>query len=828
MRLLAIALLLFGGLQGRRGPIPPDEALKTFRVPPGFRVELVAAEPQVVSPVAMAFDEQGRLYVAEMRDYPNGTPSGTIRLLEDTDGDGRMDKSTLFAENVAFPSGLLCWDGGLFVTCAYEVLYLRDTDGDGKADDRKRIFGGFGRQNAQHVVNGLQFGIDNWIYGSNGLSGGTINGLSLNRSDFRFRPDTREIEPVSGNSQFGNTFDDWGRRFIVRHDSHLIHPVLPRRAAVRQPHLAIPAVEEAISDHGNIPKLHPVSPRDSVFTTDTDSSCAVTIYRGGAFPDEYSGNAFVCEPVMNLVHRDVLVPKGASFTAKRAEADREFFASTDAWSRPVNLSVGPDGALYVCDMYRAVIEHPDYIPKTIQPKLDMEAGKGCGRIYRIVSESAPPQKRPRIGDEKAGALVAHLQSPNAWERTTAQRLILERQTPGAAGPLHGLARDKKSPVTRLHALWTLEGLGELTLDDVARALEDPDPGIREHAIRLAEPKFENARLLRRRVLDLADDPDPRVRFQVALTLGEIRNEEILPVLLQMTLKDAADPWIRTALLTSGAGTPVEWLAALKKHAPEFLEKPASGALELMKALAQVVAAERKEGRAAAWLREAGGGERPRAWQREALSALIGRPEGVKVVVEKLENGQIRPVELDAFHRSELLRHPDAAVRNRAKPLVASKGSEEREELIREITAKMAGLKGDRARGEKVYQTNCATCHRLAGQGKKVGPDLEGVIGRDRAALMVDMLDPNRAMDPSYQVYVVRTTSNEIVNGVLASETPAGVTLRRAGGEESTILRRDIAELKAWPASLMPEGIENNVKAQDFADLLEFLSRPPGK
>jgi putative membrane-bound dehydrogenase-like protein len=905
MRLLALLLLL--GAQDRRGPTPPDEAVKTFRVPAGFRVELVAAEPRVVSPVAIAFDEDGRLYVAEMRDYPLGSPSGTIRLL-----DG--DRTTVFAENVPFPSGLLCWKGGVFATCAYEVLYLKDTDGDGKADERRTVFGGFGRQNAQHVVNGLQFGIDNWITGSNGLSGGTIGGVSLNRCDFRFKPGSSEFEAVSGNSQFGNTFDDWGRRFIVRHDNHIVHPVIPQSAVRRQPHLVLPSVEDAISNHGNIPKLYPVSPRDTVFTTDTDSSCAVTIYRGGAFPADWDGNSFVCEPVMNLVHRDVLAPRGASFTAKRGDADREFFASTDPWSRPVNLAVGPDGALYVCDMYRAVIEHPDYIPKEIQKKLDHKGGRDCGRIYRIVHESARAFQRPQLSRASAAELVAVLEHPNAWWRMTAQRLLVERQDRTAVEPLRALARASTRPLGRLHALWTLEGLGALEGEEVTRALEDPDGNLREQAIRLASTPAILAKL---------DDPEPRVRFQLALSLGALRGVDIVPALVRLTLKDGADPWVRAALLTSGAHLATRWLQELKREGRGFLEGPQPGALELVRALAQVVAAERNLDTAETWILAVRGGEKPLAWQREAisclaplrraglkvdglvetmagwtaaaekavgdggrppaerveaiglltlltpsdfsplvnakepqevqiaavratatpkvlenwpsltgpvrreiLSVLIGRPDGLKTVLERLEKGELRPIELEAFHRDSLLRHPDAAVRTRAKSLLATKGSEEREEVIREISAKLAGLKGDRSRGEKVYLTNCATCHRLAGKGTKVGPDLEGVIGRDSKALLVDLLDPNRAMDPSYRMYVVRTTSNETVNGVLASETPAGVTLRRAGGEETTVLRRDIAEIKAWPASMMPEGIENNVKAQDFADLLEFLSRNP--
>jgi putative heme-binding domain-containing protein len=512
--------------------------------------------------------------------------------------------------------------------------------------------------------------------------------------------------------------------------------------------------------------------------------------------------------------------------------------------------------------------------------------------------------------------VAELENPNGWWRTTAQRLLIDRQDKAALEPLRALAKESKSPLGRLHALWTLAGLSALSDQEILRAMEDSAAGLREHSIRLAELRLAESKPLVRALLERERDPDPRVRFQLALTLGEVPLKEAFDAVVRMTVRDAGDSWTRSALLSAAGQGAAEWVAALPR---DFLERPAPGALELVRSLAQAVAAEGNERRVQAWLEMATTGERPRAWQREALSclpalrragfpaerlldttkawvtraqealadserplservealgllgllapsdfsslvtpkepqelqvaairatpnfrmpgnwanltvpvrrevlsSLLRRLEGVNAVLERLEKGEIRPVELESFHRSELLRHPDAAARARAKALLAPKGSEEREDVLREITSKMSGLKGDRARGEKVYQTSCATCHRLAGQGTKVGPDLEGVLGRDRSALLVDILDPNRAMDPSYQVYVVRTVANETVNGILVTETPAGVTLRRAGGEESTIARRDIAEIKAWPASLMPEGIENNLKAQDFADLLEFL------
>lgn len=910
MRPFALALALLADPQDGRGPVPPEQALQTFRVPDGYVIELVAAEPDVVDPVALAFDEAARLYVAEMRDYPLGPPSGTIRRLEDADGDGRMDRATLFAEGIPFPTSVLPWRGGLLVTCAYEVLYLKDTDGDGKADERRTLLSGFGRQNSQHLLNGLLYGLDNWVYASNGLSGFSAGGAAPRKSDFRFRPDTGEIEPVSGSSQFGNTFDEWGRRFIVRHDNHSIFPVVPQEYLKRAPHVALPAIEDPISDHGRIPRLFPRSPRDSAFTTDTDSSCSITIWRG---------RAYVCEPVLNLVHEDELVPKGASFTARRTRPDSEFLTSTDPWCRPVHLCPGPDGGLYVADMYRAVIEHPDYIPKDIQKKLNLDGGKGCGRIYRVRPRG--PREIRRLHGLSVEALAAALEDENPWVRTTAQRLLVERRDPRAAAAVRTLAAGAGRPVARLHALRTLEGIGALAAADVATALRDDDARVREHAVRLAEPHLET---LSKEILRRAEDPDARVRFQTALTLGGVPGQEALAAVAKVAARDGADPWVRAAAALSASSAPAEFLEAMDLGGP--------GAAELVETLAIAVGTRGDLGEAARWLRTVaskafsaelrraglsavvplrragkdvgaildesgvsawagparqaaldasrpvaeraqsvellallapagaaaeverllsarepaeiqraavralaswpgdpagprlldGWASRTGAVRREILAAVLPRPERVRVLLDRLDRGEMRALDLEPHQRGELLRHPDREIRERARRLLQAAASTDRQEVVREVTAKLAGLAGDAVRGEKVFKTSCATCHRLGGEGTRVGPDLEPAIGRDRATLLVDLLDPNRAMDPAYQVYVIRTASGETVSGIVAADTPAAITLRRAAGEETTVPRPDIAELKAWPASLMPDGLESSLTGQDFADLLAFL------
>src|SRR5436190_6393185 len=410
------ALLGLASSQESVGPLSPKEALKSFKLQPGFRIDLVASEPDVMDPVAMAFDEDGRLYVAEMADYPLGPPSGRIKLLEDTDGDGKIDRVSLFVDKVPYPTGVMPWRGGILVTAAPDILFFKDTDGDGKADVRQVIFTGFSEGNQQHRVNGLLFAYDNWIYGTNGDSGGTVRPgnadgpkVSISGRDYRFRSDFSGFEGVAGRGQFSNTFDDWGNRFINDNSNHIRHTVLPLKYLARNPYLAVASVEEGISDHGTSSVVFPTSklqerPNDHFAAGHFTSACSVTIYRGASFGADVQGNAFCCEPVHNLVHRDLLAPKGASFVAKRAYEKEEFLTSTDNWSRPVNLCSGPDGALYVVDMYRMIIEHPQWIPLEMQKRVDLRAGSDMGRIYRVSAEGAPPAARPKMSTQSAPEL----------------------------------------------------------------------------------------------------------------------------------------------------------------------------------------------------------------------------------------------------------------------------------------------------------------------------------------------------------------------------------------------------------------------------------------
>jgi putative membrane-bound dehydrogenase-like protein len=594
----------------RVAPTEPAEAVKTFRVLHGFRMELLAAEPLVTDPVAMCYDENGAAYVVEMSDYPytdkstdkpfvertTDLPIGRVRLLEDTDADGRFDTSTIFAEGLSWPTGVAPWKGGIYVAATPDVWYLKDTDGDRRADVRRKVFSGFRKFNVQAVINNLKWGLDHRIYGAGASNGGTIREagradakpLQLSRQDFCFDPRVEALELLSGGARFGNTFDDWQNRFVCNIRNPLAHVVLPRRYLARNPLVPVAATMHDAAAAGDTLPVYRASPpepwramrarrwavesgqnyprSETVAEGYFTSASGVTIYRGAAYPRAFYGNMFVGEVSGNLIHRQTVAPDGVTFAARRADEKSEFVASTDNWFRPVNFVNAPDGTLHVLDMYRETIEHPWSIPDDIKALVDLESGRDRGRIYRLAPPGFEPPAPPRLGSADGAELVAQLENPNSWWRDTAHRLLFERQDTTVVEPLRALLRTSDVPVARLHALWSLAGLDQLRRDDLLAALADAAPGMREHAVRLAEPRLAAEPALLDRVLELAGDSHPRVRFQVAFTLGEVSDPRAVARLAEIALRDSADPWIRAAVLSSAADCSSELLRRLTADA----------------------------------------------------------------------------------------------------------------------------------------------------------------------------------------------------------------------------------------------------------------------
>jgi putative membrane-bound dehydrogenase-like protein len=680
-------------------PTPPGEASKTFRVLDGFHMELLAAEPMVASPVAMAYDENGRAYVCEMRDYPytdkthhqrnqeNPTDDaiGSVRLLEDTDGDGVFDKATLFAERLSWPTGVACWKGGVFVAATPDIWYLKDTDGDGRADQRRKIFTGFRKLNVQSVMNSLVWGLDNHIHGAGSSNGGQIRPADqpdakprvMARNDFRFDPVTEHFEVLSGGARFGGTFDDWGHRFLCDIRNPAQHIVLPQRYLARNPSLAVGSVLNDMAESGDQLPVHRISApepwrilranrwageRDIVMPRSelvgagvVTSSSGVTSYRGSAYPERYRGNVFVCECAGNLLYRLQLAPDGPTFKAARVDRNAEMVASTDNWFRPVNFVNAPDGTLHVIDMYRENIEHPWSIPDDIHAAVDLESGRDRGRLWRLTPPNFKPNRLPRLGQATTLELVATLENLSSWWRETGQRILFERQDPSAVAPLRKMVRNGRTAQARLHALWTLAGLNSLADDDVILGLEDIEAGVRENAVKLAELQWGKARvaLVPDALFKLAADPDARVRFQSAFTLGEFADPRTADALATVARHDGADPWIRTAILSSVARTSDQLLTRLLA---ENKAGPGSNLTALLiRELAQIVGVR---------------GEKPE------MQRVLRSGSGNKDVVLGLGNGlkrsgkSLRRVEWDAETRDVI----DQLLSQAARTATDSQGS----------------------------------------------------------------------------------------------------------------------------------------------------------
>lgn len=579
-KFISVFILLFTGCNHPPGSSSPFSAsaendLSTFQVADGFKIELIASEPLIHDPVDMMIDEYGRMYVVEMAGVPfNKSGVGKVILLSDRNGDGKMDSAKVFADSLILPSGIMRWKNGVIVTDAPNVYYMEDTNSDGVADVRRILLTGFDTSNLEANVNNPKYGLDNWIYladlpvaKSEIYFADDPAGTRLPESSLRFLPESRQMEVLSGQTQFGQTWDAWGHHLMVSNSNHIYQNVVPARYLQRNTDMAISNATETLADHREVysttknPEYQMLTDV-GVFT----SACGNSAYLGGVFPKDYNENVtFVCEPVSNLVHADRLVPNGITPKAKRILGKKDFLTSADPYTRPVNTYIGPDGALYVVDFYRQVIEGPEFMAKEVLDTVNLYNGNNKGRIYRISAKEADmPQwtKGLRMGNEPGESLVQTLADKNIWWRLNAQRLLVDRNDKKIIPALSEMILKNKSPLGRLHALWTLEGMHALTADLIGQALTDAEPGIRENAIQLAELHLKDSPGLSAPLFKLKSDTSAAVRFQLLLTLGNIQNPEADKIRQQLLFKDVNDKWVQIAALSASSSQAIELLNAV--------------------------------------------------------------------------------------------------------------------------------------------------------------------------------------------------------------------------------------------------------------------------
>ena len=555
-------------LQQYPAPRPPQASLNSIHVNHTLRIQLVASEPLVQDPVAIDFGPDGKLWVVEMNDYPNGPkgnyqPGGRVIFLEDLDGDQIYDRRTLFIDNIPFPTGVMAWGDGALICAAPEVLYAEDTDKDGYADIRQVLLTGFNTTNYQTRVNGLSYGLDNWIHGSSGLLESLVTStrskqtLSLGSRSFRFIPRTGQLEATSGRTQHGRVRDNWGNWFGNNNSALIYHYPLADHYLQRSRFIASPDPAVHLTQTPDWNLVYPISRTLQRFNHPQSanritSACSPLIYRDQHLGLDYAGNAFICESVHNLITRLKVQPEGVSFSGKRAsdESKSEFLASTDNWSRFVQIQTGPNGNLWVVDMYRFVIEHPRWITPDRLAFLNLREGAQKGRIYRVSPRNKPLKKIPDMKSKTSSQLVQSLASPHGWQRDIGQRLLVERKDLSICNALEQQARSAVSAETRLQSLATLDGLEMLSSQILENALRDPHPQVRRHAIRLSERHLSDDPTIANTIIPLIHDPHPSVRMQAACTLGEFNHPTAANSLGELLLRKDRDPYLTAAALSS--------------------------------------------------------------------------------------------------------------------------------------------------------------------------------------------------------------------------------------------------------------------------------------
>lgn len=509
-----------------------------FQIHPDFNLEMVASEPLVFDPVEMKFDEKGRAYVLEMPGYPKSDiPSRLIHLL-DEDKDGIYDTREVFSADLGVATSFMPYKDGFLVASPPHLLYIADIEGNGKEDQRKILMNGFSVDNLQHNFNGLTYGLDNWVYVANGGNSGKPffadrpeSALDLRRMDLRMDLENEEMVRIGKSSGgFKITFDDWGRLYETHNTNHISHLVFEDRYTEGLP-VTPNSTLSNISDHEEYgtSRIYPIGQQESRLNHPEQSgyfsgACGITHYGGGSFPEKFDNTVLVADCVVNLIHMDRLISDGTSFISRRMQDKKEFLASADRSFRPVNMEVGPDGALYVLDMHRTVIEHPEWIPDELEVKMDLDAGKEKGRIYKISPKNKKLLPFPVFDIENSETLVEAFSSSNQWTRMTAQRLLVMNDKQEAIPLLVKILETSTNPLARLHALWTLDGLRALDPPVLLKVLQDEADEVVENAIKIVEKTINEDKSIFEQVLKFTESTKGRVKMQAVLALSTLEDE----------------------------------------------------------------------------------------------------------------------------------------------------------------------------------------------------------------------------------------------------------------------------------------------------------------
>ena len=757
--------------------LPPDAALKSLTVAPGYKVEIAASEPLIHAPVAIQFGPDGRLWVVEMNGYSpvlggagEDAPNGRVVVLRDRDGDGRYDDATVFLENLILPRSIMLVGDGLLVGSPPELAFWRDTNGDGKADSKVLLASDYGAKpnpklplstNAELFPNGGLWAYDNWIYSAAYMK------------KFRYKDGAFETAPTIFRGQWGFTQDDYGR-FYYNDNTHSLHgDIIFGDYLQRNPHyprldganVNIAADEAVWPVHetpgvtsGGQPTRELRDGRLFKFT----AACGPWIYRGDLMPELY-GNAFVAEPVGNLVQRKVLTAENGSVIGRNPYTQADFMASTDERFRPVNFSTGPDGALYVVDMYRGIVEHHSLISAYLREEIkshQLEGPYEYGRIYRVVPIDKPAPRIAQIPRLTSAQWVEHLGDANAWWRETAQQQLVQHHAAAVVPAIRRLATSSPSALGRVQAMWTLEGVGALDHATVMAGLSDKEPVVRAAALRLSERLFKDtagrADLLTR-IRGLTQDPSADVQLQAVLTLGGAKDPAQDVALAQTVRAHPGNRYLRDAFYSGLAGREVSLIERLAAD-PSWPAADAE-ANAIVTGLARGVWGSR-EVPAIQRLIAMAAAQPPAASARTAaiIDGIVGASTGPGASRRPIQF----PSEPDGW--SGLLANPDLKARLERATAPAPSTSD----LVLwpgkpGVTATIAPppLTGaELARfdaGKGVFTSVCAACHQLDGRGQNgLAPpllDSDWILGSPQASVRIIMYGLSGAISVNGRSYI---------------------------------------------------------------------------
>ncbi|MFN7562959.1 MAG: PVC-type heme-binding CxxCH protein, partial [Prosthecobacter sp.] len=835
---------------GQSEALSPEESMKRIQLDGPYEVQLVAAEPLVLDPVEATWDEQGRLFVADMRDYPLGPPNpgdpwlSRIQLLTDENGDGRMDKAVTFADHMDNVQGLLPYDGGLIATTRSQILFLKDTDGDNKADLIKPLIRGFNPKHSQLQVSAPRWGPDGCVHFNNGLDAREIypadaptKVVGIPGSNFKWNPKTGEITPTGGKGQYGGAFDDYGHHFYCSNRNPLMFTVMPYEAMLRNPHAGITQVHEDIATPGAETRVYPLQITHTTADAHagTNTACSgLGVYRGHLMP-ELKNNVFVPDPTGQLVTRHKIEPNGASLKATRVGDRTEFFRSSDEWSRPVNFTTGPDGAIYICDIYRRWIDHARFFPEEFVKTHDMRQGENHGRIWRVLPKGTKSGSVVSTDQNAAGTAAPDFQPlPEPEGRKLFFKIIAEHDD--------GQVFDDQDAIIRANAIasnpedpWMARAALSSSIDMAGHVLAltladerfiQTYSAIRNDTIR----SFASAAVSRNREPDLEKAvstlkiaPGELLWWKPALLQGLAK----LPKGHEDAAKEIAALQSKIDSIVADTAAPVDQrlavlplLASRKWAAVEPIIKGLLTSVQPPTITAATIALLKKypatttSGLLYELLPKAGP-----TLKRELVAILIANSTTAFDLLKRMDKGEFPPAWVDVEKRWGFQRG-----KGEMAALAKKLFGEAITDRAKVVTSYLDAAKkpGDAKKGQQLFATICITCHRHGPLGVDVGPPLSDVKVKPPEALLSDILDPNRMFEARWSAYTIETKDGRTLAGLIQNETTDAIVLAMPGGAKETLSRSAIKDMKSLDRTLMPDGLEAAISKEQMSDLIAFL------